>query len=311
MRVVFMGTPEFAVPCLDTLLKEGHQVLGVVTQPDRPKGRGQQLTFSPVKEAALAAGLPVIQPVKVREPQFLAQLQDLAPEVIVVVAFGQLLPGEILDLPPFGCINVHASLLPKYRGAAPLHWSVINGEKVTGITTMYMDRGLDTGDMLLKAELEIRPEDSVGIVHDKLSVIGAELLAETLRGLSEGKLARIQQDHSEFTYAPMLKRQDECIDWSIDGEKVVNLIRGMNPWPGAYTTHKTKIIKVWQAQSVSSQSDYQPGQVIEVDKNKGFIVQTGQGQVMIQEVQPQGGKRMAAAAFARGYGITTGDLLGK
>ncbi len=310
MRVVFMGTPEFAVPCLDTLLNQGHQVLGVVTQPDRPKGRGRQFACSPVKQAALAAGLPVLQPAKVREPRFLEQLRGLAPELIIVVAFGQVLPGEILDLPPLGCINVHASLLPKYRGAAPIHWAVINGEKTTGVTTMYMDRGLDTGDMLLKAELAVGPEDTVGIVHDRLALLGADLLAETLRELAAGRLRRTPQEQGESTYAPMLTREDERIDWNKQPEQLVNLIRGMNPWPGAYTTCKGKTIKVWQAQIV----DYSPaphaGQVIDVDKTQGFIVQADGGQVLLTQVQPPGGKRMDAADYVRGYGLKTGDVLG-
>ncbi len=310
MRVVFMGTPGFAVPSLEALATGGYQVVAVVTQPDRPKGRGQIPGYTPVKEAALAAGLEVLQPEKVREPWFLAKLAELEPDVIVVAAFGQILPTEILDLPPFGCINVHASLLPKYRGAAPLHWCVINGEDKTGVTIMQMDRGLDTGDMLLHAEIEIGPEDTVGTVHDRLAGLGGTLLVEALGELARGELKRAPQDHSLATYAPMLTREAELIDWKRDSQSLNNLIRGMNPWPGAYTIYKGKIVKVWLARSEDNPGKAVPGTVIRVDKNAGFEVQTGQGVLLVREVQPQGGKRMAAAAFARGYALAVGDLLG-
>ncbi|HWJ03432.1 MAG TPA: methionyl-tRNA formyltransferase, partial [Verrucomicrobiae bacterium] len=233
MRVVFMGTPDFSVPCLNALVEAGHEVMAVVTQPDRPRGRGQQMAHSPVKAAALSFGLKILQPSKVREADFIATLKELAPEVIVVVAFGQILPGEILDLPLKGCINVHASLLPKYRGAAPIHWAVIEGEKQTGVTTMYMDRGLDTGDMLLKGTVEIGESATVGEVHDKLADLGARVLIETLANLD--KIERLPQDHAASTYAPMLTREHEQINWGQDRGTVVNLIHGLNPWPGAYT----------------------------------------------------------------------------
>lgn len=310
MRVVFMGTPDFAVPCLVALLQADYEVLAVVTQPDRPKGRGQQIVYSPVKQAALGAGLKILQPQKVREKGFLAELRELDPEVIVVVAFGQILPPGILDLPPFGCVNVHASLLPKYRGAAPIHRCIIEGEEKTGVTTMRMERGLDTGDMLLQAETTIDPEDTVGTLHDRLARLGGDLLVETLTGLANGSLKGTPQNHSESTYAALLAREDELIPWEKDNNQVVNLIRGMNPWPGAYTTCQGRIIKIWRAELAAGGGTAGPGTVVQVDKNQGFTVQTGRGQVLVKEVQPQGGKRMEAAAFARGYNISPGQVLG-
>jgi len=312
MRVVFMGTPDFAVPCLQALLQAGHQILAVVTQPDRPKGRGQQLAQSPVKIEALAAGIQVLQPEKVRETNFAAQLRELKPEVIVVVAYGQILPLEILELPWYGCINVHASLLPKYRGAAPIHRSIIEGEQKTGVTTMQLDRGLDTGDMLLKAETQIHPADTAGSLHDRLAQLGGNLIVETLAGLLEGSLKPMPQDNAQSTYAAVLTRQDELIDWERENTQVINQVLGLNPWPGAYTTHQGKIIKIWLAQPVPAEvaGIAAAGTVVQVDKNLGFTVQTGKGQVQVQEVQPQGGKRMAAAAFARGYNLTPGQILG-
>ncbi|HEX3015026.1 MAG TPA: methionyl-tRNA formyltransferase [Desulfobacteria bacterium] len=312
MRVVFMGTPAFAVPCLDVLLDAGHQVLGVVTQPDRPQGRGRQQAYSAVKTAALQAGLNVLQPYRVKDPEFIEKIRSLAPELIVVVAYGQVLPPDILTLPPLGCINVHASLLPKYRGAAPIHWVVINGEEKTGVTTMYMDAGLDTGDMLLKREIAIGAEETVGSVHDRLAGLGSRLLIETLAGLSAGTLRRLPQDNTHSTYAPMLTREHERIVWQNPAAQVHNQVRGMNPWPGAYTVYNNKLVKVWETEIVSTPfiwQDVQVGTVVNVDKHLGFTVQTGNGQLLVKSVQPQGSKKMPAAAFARGYGLKAGDKL--
>jgi len=232
MGIVFMGTPQFAVETLEQLIQAGHQILGVVTQPDRPKGRGSKLNPTPVKVKADEYGLPVYQPEKIRDPIFIQKLADLKPEVIVVVAYGQILPKEILELPPLGCINVHASLLPKYRGAAPIHWSIINGEKETGVTTMLMDQGLDTGNMLLKTSVEIGSSETTGELHDKLAVLGGQLLIETLSMMAKGEITPQAQDDGQATYAPLLNKEHELINWQKKAQDIQNLIRGMNPWPG-------------------------------------------------------------------------------
>lgn len=305
-----MGTPDFAVPCLEVLVRDGHQVLAVVTQPDRPKGRGQRLAHSPVKQAAQLHDLPVLQPRFVKDKGFIEELRHLDPELIIVVAYGQVLPKDVLQLPVYGCINVHASLLPQYRGAAPIHWAVINGETKTGITTMVMDEGLDTGDMLLKAELPIRDTETVGSVHDRLSLLGSSLLSETVKCLSKGTLKCVSQDYNQASYAPMLSRADELINWADGSAQVLNRIRGMNPWPVAFTVWQGKTLKIWQGCAGGSDDTALPGTVVGIDKNLGFKVQTGKGQVYITEVQPQGGKRMAAADFVRGYFLSEGDKLG-
>lgn len=312
MKIVFMGTPDFAVPCLKALVKQGHQLIGVVTQPDRPKGRGQKITPSPVKVAALEYNIPVYQPPKIKTPEFTGLLRELAPEVIVVVAFGQLLSKEILNIPPKGCINVHASLLPHYRGAAPLHWAIINGEKETGVTTMYMEEGLDTGDMILKSVYAIAPQDTTGVIHDRLAEVGGELLAETLNLIGEGKAPRLVQDESQANYAPLLKKEHELIDWSKPAWTVRNLIRGMNPWPGAYTYFNDKIMKIWQAEEYTqAEKNGLPGEIVEVLINVGFVVQTGQGQLIIKQLQYQGGRQMGGADFLRGNPMHEGMKLGK
>ncbi|TLN04468.1 methionyl-tRNA formyltransferase, partial [bacterium] len=235
MRIIFIGTPDFAVPCLEALVAAGHEIAGVVTQPDRPKGRGHKLTPPPVKVLAEARGLPVFQPERIKHPGFVARLKELAPEMIVVVAFGQLLSKEILTLPERGCVNVHASLLPRYRGAAPIHWAVINGEKETGVTIMYMDEGLDTGDMILWERVPIETGDTTGVVHDKLSAVGARLLVAAVAQIAAGTARRVPQDDTGSTYAPLLNKEVELIPWEKSACEVRNLIRGLNPWPGAFT----------------------------------------------------------------------------
>ena len=309
LRVVFMGTPDFAVPCLDQLVAEAHDVVAVVTQPDRPKGRGQKLAQSPVKEAALAYGLPVLQPNKVKEIEFQTELALLKPDLIVVVAFGQLLPKVILDLPPLGCINVHASLLPYYRGAAPIHWAVINGERVTGVTTMYMDIGMDTGDMILKAEVPISENETTGDLHDKLKESGANLLKETVELIREGKAPRTPQDHESATYASMLRRELEAIDWSRSAMDIHNLVRGLNPWPGSYCSYQGKPLKTWHTRVYKEEGQgSQPGKVIELTAD-GFVIETGQGMLEVIEIQPASKRRMSGKDFVRGYGIVVGDIL--
>jgi methionyl-tRNA formyltransferase len=309
LRVVFMGTPDFAVPCLDTLVREEYNVVAVVTQPDRPKGRGQKLAESPVKQSAIAYGLPVLQPNKVKDLEFQKELFLLNPDIIVVVAFGQLLPQRILDLPPLGCVNVHASILPMYRGAAPIHWSIIKGDKVTGVTTMYMDIGMDTGDMILKEEVSIAEVDTMGDVHNKLKSIGAKVLSETMRLIASKKAPRIAQDKERATYASMLTRELEGINWQDSAAAIHNLVRGLNPWPGAYCSYQGKNLKAWKAR-IYQMDDVatKPGRIATITAD-GFVVETGQGMLEILEVQPASKRRMSANDFICGYGLSVGDIL--
>lgn len=308
LNVIFMGTPDFAVPCLK-MLYEKHTVLGVITQPDRPKGRGQKLMASPVKQFAEEKNLNVYQPLKIKEPSFQAFLRSLQPDVIVVVAFGQILPKEILEIPPLGCINVHASLLPHYRGAAPIHWSVIQGETKTGITTMFMDEGLDTGDMILKKEIAIGLEDTTGEIHDRLMQLGAEVLNETLFLLQQNTVPREKQDAALATYAPLLTKAVEKIDWSQPAQKIHNQIRGLCPWPGTYCFHNEKILKIWKARIVEGVANHTiPGKVVQITVD-GFYVSTGQGILEIVELQPANKKRMSARAYVNGHGIHVNDDL--
>lgn len=309
MRVVFMGTPDFSVPTLECIIEAGHEVVGVVTQPDKAKGRGKKVVYTPVKEKALEHGLTVYQPRRAREPEFIEQMRALNPDVMVVVAFGQILPKELLDIPKYGCVNVHASLLPKYRGAAPIQWAVIRGEKVSGVTTMQMDVGLDTGDMLLKTEVPLAEDETGGSLHDKLSVLGGDLLIETLKGLEAGTIVPEKQDDSQSgEYARMLDKSLGKIDFSMRAEEIERLIRGLNPWPSAYTSYDNKTMKLWKARVVPG-GEAVPGQVLAVDK-KGFTVQTGDGALQILELQMEGKKRMDAGAFLRGCPLTAGEILG-
>lgn len=323
MKVVFMGTPDFAVPVLEALIK-AHQVVGVVTQPDKKKGRGKAVQFPPVKETALAHGIPVYQPVRVREEAFLAQLKDLAPDVIVVAAFGQILPEAILNMPPYGCINVHASLLPKYRGAAPIQWAVIDGEKETGITIMYMEKGLDTGDMIKKASVAIDPKETGESLHDKLAALGGPLLLEALADLEAGRACREPQKDEDSCYAGMLTKDLGRIDWTRDAASIERLVRGLNSWPSAYTSLGGKTLKLWDTDVVEGRETEglagqipgrnpekrpAPGTVAAVTK-KAFYVQTGQGLLKVNEVQLQGKKRMPVSAFLLGYKLEPGTVLG-
>lgn len=313
MRVVFMGTPDFSVPTLEKIIEAGHKVIGVVTQPDKAKGRGKKVLFPPVKEKALEHNLPVYQPKRAREPEFIEQMRELNPDVMVVVAFGQILPKALLDIPKYGCVNVHASLLPKYRGAAPIQWAVIRGEKVSGVTTMQMDVGLDTGDMLMKTEVALTEDETGGSLHDKLSVLGGELLIETLKGLEAGTIRPEKQDDSQTgEYARMLDKALGKVDFSMPAEEIERLIRGLNPWPSAYTFYHGKTMKLWKAKVVSADVDGEaaaPGQILSVDK-KGFTVQTGAGALRILELQMEGKKRMDAGAFLRGCSMAAGEILG-
>lgn len=308
MRVIFMGTPDFAVPSLEALLTK-HEVVLVVTQPDKPKGRGKKMVPTPVKACALEHGIPVLQPEKVKEPEFVEQLRSYEPDLIAVTAFGQILSEPILEMPKYGCINVHGSLLPKYRGAAPMQWSIIDGEKVTGITTMYMAKGLDSGDMLLKAEVEITDEDTFATIHDKMAVTGANLLLDTLDQLEAGTLERIPQDHDAATYAPMITKETGYIDWSKNRQDIINLIRGLNPVPAAYTIYEEEVLKIFGAVISDVQTDDAAnGEIVAVVK-KGFVVKCGDGCLLITEVQARGGKRMMTDAYLRGHAMKEGILL--
>ena len=310
MRIVFMGTPDFSVGTLEAILAAGHQVAAVVTQPDKPKGRGKALQATPVKEAALAHGLTVYQPRKVREDSFLEELKKINPDVIVVVAFGQIIPRTILELPKFGCINVHASLLPKYRGAAPIQWAVIDGEEVSGVTIMRMDAGLDTGAMLSKVEVPLAEDETGGSLFDKLSEAGARQLVQTLDRLEDGTVQPEKQpEESPTGYARMITKADGLIDWMKDAKSIERLIRGLNPWPSAFTRLEGKNLKIWKAAVQEQDSGLAPGTVISAGR-EGLSVQTGQGRLNILELQLEGKKRMEADAFLRGCTLETGAVLG-
>ncbi len=310
MKVIFMGTPEFSVGTLEALIEAGHEVALAVTQPDKPKGRGGKMQYTPVKEAALKHGIPVFQPKKVREPECVEELKQYNADIIVVIAFGQILPKEILEMTPFGCVNVHASLLPKYRGAAPVQWAVIDGEEVSGVTTMQMDEGLDTGDMLLKTEIRLDEKETGGSLHDKLAAAGAELCVRTLKGLEEKTIVPKPQGESPTAYARMLDKKLGNIDWSRDAESIERLVRGLNPWPSAYTNWDGKVMKIWEARAEkrAAKTGSVPGTVISVEKD-GFCVETGDGVLKVLALQIPGKKRMEADAFLRGYEIAPGTVL--
>ena len=309
MNLVFLGTSTFGVPSLERLLGSPHTLLAVITQPDRPQGRGRQIAFPPVKQIALTRHLQVLQPAHASDPEFLAELEALAPEVIVVAAYGQLLPPALLAMPPQGCVNVHASLLPKYRGAAPVNWALIRGEQVTGVTIMLIDETLDTGPILLQAELEIDPADNAQTLQERLARLGAETLLPALEGLASGTLQPIPQNHRQATYAPKLRKQDGIIPWDRNAKVLANLIRGVTPWPGAVTTHTGKLLRVWRASPMAAPRCGQPGKVVSIDA-LGAWVETGDGHLVLQEVQPAGGRRMDIAAYARGHALQPGDVLG-
>lgn len=306
LKTIFMGTPDFAVPCLE-VLQAKTEVLAVITQPDRPKGRGHNLQASPVKQKALEYNLPVLQPEKIKTEEFTAELEKLQPDLIVVVAFGQILSQRILDIPPLGCVNVHASLLPRYRGAAPIHWSIINGEKETGVTTMLMDAGLDTGDMLLKDKVAITEEMTTEELHDKLMAMGGKLLAETIDGLANGTITPEKQDDSISNYAGMLNKETGHIDWSKSAVEIHNLIRGLNSWPVAWSMKDGKNYKFWRTKVENRNSDKAPGTVVELRKNS-FCLATGEGLLEVLEIQPPSKKRMSAGDLLRGHGVAVGDI---
>lgn len=308
MRVIFMGTPDFSVGTLEALVEAGHDVCLAVTQPDKPKGRGKEMQFTPVKEAALKHGIPVFQPRRVREPECVEELRKYNADVCVVIAFGQILPKEILELTPHGCMNVHASLLPAYRGAAPIQWALISGEEVTGITTMQMDEGLDTGDMLLKVEVPITSEDTGETLHDKMAAAGAKLAVETLAAMEAGTLKPEKQGETTTPYAKMLKKEMGNIDWSKSAVEIERLVRGMNSWPSAYTKWDNKVMKIWKAAVEAGNTEAAAGTVVRVEKDS-FAVQTGDGLLVVKELQIPGKKRMDSGAFLRGYQIPENTVL--
>lgn len=303
MRTVFMGTPEFAVPCLDALVAGGHEVAAAFCQPDKPKGRGYELAPPPVKVRALEHGITVYQPVTLRDGVAFEILKEINPDLIVVTAYGKILPESIINLPKFGCINIHASLLPKYRGAAPIQWSVINGEKTAGVTSMLMDVGLDTGDMLLRSEVEIGENETAGELHDRLSLVGAELLTRTLEALERGELVPVKQDDSLSNYAPMLSKELCPIDWSRPAAEVHNKIRGLSPWPVAQTVLAGRQVKVFSSR-LCDDAGARAGDIIESDKR--LVISCGDGRcVELTSLQMQGKKRMPAADFLRGFKVNT------
>jgi methionyl-tRNA formyltransferase len=321
MALIFFGTPQFSVPSLKALIDAKEDIALVVTQPDKVKGRGHILSAPPVKELALAHGLKVVQPIKIRDENFYKELRSINPEFIVVVAYGKILPEEILNLPRGGCINVHASLLPKYRGAAPIQWALINGEKMTGITTMLMDKGLDTGDMLLKAELEIQEDDNAATLFNTLSALGAKTLIETIRGMREGKIKPIPQS-GDATYAPPLKKEDGKINWSKSAKELFNFVRGMYPWPAAFcylNNERIKIIKVkrqkievtplypplLRGEFKEGQESGIPGTIVKASDGE-LIVETGKGFLVIEDIQPEGKRVMPAKAFLAGRKLKEG-----
>ena len=309
MRVIFMGTPDFSVGTLEALIAAGHEVCLAVTQPDKPKGRGGKMQYTPVKEKALFYNIPVYQPKRVRDPECVEELRKYNADVMVVVAFGQILPKEILEMTPYGCINVHASLLPKYRGAAPIQWAIIEGEEVTGVTTMQMDEGLDTGDMILKTEVPVAADETGESLHDKLAAAGAALCVETLKALEDGTAVREKQGESPTAYAKMLTKELGDIDWAEPAVKIERLVRGLNSWPSAYTHWNGKVMKIWRAAAEAAETaDVQPGTVVSVEK-ESFAVQTGDGVLRVLEVQMPGKKRMDAGAFLRGNTMEPGELL--
>ena len=310
MRIVFMGTPEFAVPSLQSLIDHGYEVVGVVTQPDRPKGRKQVLTPSPVKELATQLGIEVFQPERIKREEAIEHILSWNPDLIVTAAFGQIIPEKLLFTPKYKAINVHASLLPKYRGAAPIHQSIIQGEKETGITIMYMVKELDAGDILTQAKVPIEVNDTVGSLHDKLSLAGKELLIETIKKIEEGSIFPIKQEDHLATYAPMLKREDEWIDWNKTSTQIYNQIRGLNPWPVAFTTYKEMNLKIWWAEPFPYHHEEGPGTVLRVTKDQ-LLVATKDGALEIREIQPAGKKRMDIVSFLQGALIQEGEKLGE
>lgn len=309
MKIVYMGTPDFAVAPLEALIQAGHQVTAVVTQPDKQRGRGKEVQMTPVKECALRHGIPVFQPIKIKEKEAVDQLREYPADIFVIAAFGQLLSEEILKMPPFGCVNIHASLLPAYRGAAPIQWAILNGEKETGVTIMQMEKGLDTGDMLLKKAIPIEPKETGESLHDKLMEIGAELIVEALPLIESGAIIPEKQEDSKSSYASRLNKEMGHIDWNKDAEELERLVRGLNSWPSAYTSYRGKTLKIWEADVIGEQSGKLPGEITQVGKDY-VDVTCGKDTLRIYSLQLEGKKRMAVKDFLLGYEIKQGMILG-
>ncbi len=307
MKILFMGTPDFAAGSLKSLISAGYEISAVVTQPDRPKGRSGKPVFSPVKEVAVAAGIPVLQPQRIKNPEETARLLEYPADIYVVAAFGQILSKEILQQPRLGCINVHASLLPGYRGASPIQRVILNGEKKTGVTIMQMNEGLDTGDILYSKSLELAPDETFETLHDRLMELGGEALTEALPLIESGSITPIPQDDSLSSYAPLIKKEDGVIDWSDSAEKIYARVRAFNPWPGAFTYLNGKILKIWGAQP--SDKNGEPGVILSVDKTS-FTVGCGEGAIVVNSLQPEGKKQMDTGAFLLGNKLDTGMRLG-
>ena len=307
MNIVFMGTPDFAVESLKELIKN-HNVLAVISQPDKPKGRGKKLVNTPIKQFALDKGIEKIyQPEKIKDEEIIKQLESLNADLFVVVAYGQILSEEVLSIPKYGCINVHGSLLPKYRGAAPIQWSIINGEEKTGVTIMYMEKGLDSGDMILKEEVVIDKKETYKTLHDKMSIVGARALIKAIELIETGKVDAKKQDHSQATYAPMITKEMGHINWDNTSKDIINLIRGINPMPMAYTIYKDEIFKVSEAEEVLGY-DGKIGEIVSIEK-EGFVVKTKDTSVIIKEMQAKGGKRMKTSDYLRGHSIEKNIIL--
>lgn len=304
-----MGTPDFSVPTLEALLASEHEVAAVVTQPDKPKGRGKEIHMSPVKECALKHNIPVYQPIRARDEAFIEEMRALHPDTMVVIAFGQILPKSLLKLPKYGCINIHASLLPKYRGAAPIQWAVINGDEETGITTMLMDVEMDTGDMLEKTVVRLNPDETGGSLFDRLSLLGGDLILSTLNKLEKGEITPQPQEHEKATYVKKISKSMGDIDWTMDAVSIERLVRGLNPWPSAFTRLNGKMLKIWEARVLEDPKKQAPcGSVISADAD-GLKVQTGKGILCITSLQIEGKKRMDTAAFLRGYPVEPGCIM--
>lgn len=310
MKVLFMGTPDYAVGALEAIVQAGHQVVGVVTQPDKPKGRGKEMQFTPVKQCALKYQIPVFQPVKVKTEEAVETLRSFGADIFVVAAFGQILSNEILTMPKYGCVNIHASLLPKYRGAAPIQWAVIDGEKESGVTIMQMDEGVDTGDMLLKAVVPLDEKETGESLYEKLTAKGAELIVEALPQIEAGTLQPEKQDDSQSSHVGKLTKALGCIDWNKSAVEIERLIRGLNSWPSAYTSFKGKNLKIWEADVIAEKEKGQPGTIAEVTK-EDIVVNTGDGLLALKSIQLEGKKRMAVKDFLLGYKAEQGEKLGE
>lgn len=308
MRVIFMGTPDFAVGTLEAIVEAGHEVVLTVSQPDKAVGRSKALKYTPVKECALSHGIEVYQPRRVREAECIEYLRKYKPDIIIVVAFGQIIPKEILEMPPYGCVNVHASLLPQYRGAAPIQWAVINGDTVTGVTTMRMAEGIDTGDMILKEKVAVRVDETGGSLFDRLADVGAKLCVRTIAAIADGTAVYTPQDHGAATHVGKIQKEHGNIDWSKTAESIECLIRGLDPWPSAYTRLADKTLKIWKARVVSHEIKGAPGTVVGVDKRR-ILVQAGNGVLELLEIQLEGKKRMTAETFLNGFALKEGEKL--